>query len=181
MTYQAIVLDSPIEFVIVGPVEGRDRVLAKSRTAGLDLVGLAAEGPSKRSPPDLLSTLFVGTRQLNVLTSIPLPDVISGSDSRHSRFSFAWRSFATLSGIQAVKGVFDLQMRDLHRALKDRDVYEVEWVIAPIVLSCAKANERLLRRRRVILTTAAMYLGLAIFTFAATFLMILLRHFNLLN
>lgn len=159
MPYESISLISPIEFALVGPAGGRDRVLVRSENAGLDLIGLAAQDWSskERSPPDLLTVFFGESRQLNKIHSFRLPDVSPHSDPRKSGFSFAWRGFASSGGIDRVEEVLNLQLPDLHRAITDRDFQEIQWAMAPIIYSCTQANERRMRVRRMLAGTAMVY------------------------
>ena|SRR5579864_8382288 len=177
MNFDAIEVDSPVEFVIVGPVEGRDRILVKSAAAGLDLVGLAAEddtsdGDRVASRSDILAIFFPSARKLNVIRSFPFPDFVPNFDGRSSRLSFAWKGFATRSGVKRIEESFKLRMSDLHRAIKDQNRPDLEWAIAPIILKCSYANEGMLRFRRVIAVTSTIYALLALLVIAIGFLRI---------
>lgn len=159
MLDKAIVLDSPVEFVIVGPSGSRDKVLVRSKNAGLDLVGLAAHGEA--GTQDIISSLW-RSRPLNVVTSYPVPDIRSSMDSRHSKFRFAWRGLASASGIERVENVLNSLLPELHRAIEERDLEEIEWTISPVIYNCTRASEQRLGYRRVFLTAAALYLFIGV-------------------
>lgn len=152
--------NSPIEFAVSGPGGGRDRILVKSANAGLDLIGLTAQldaEPQRRSSSDLLSLILGKTRQLNLVSSIPLADINPDEDSRSSRFRFAWEGYASPIGMERVKKAFDLQLPELHRAIRNKDFQEIEWALAPLIYQCSEANERRLRSRRMMLAVLAIY------------------------
>src|SRR5258708_16168018 len=105
MPDNSFVLESPIEFAIIGPSGSRDRVLVKSKNAGLDLIGAAAEAWGSKEfpePQDSVVSLWEG-RQLNAVRSFSLPDVTSESDFRPSRFTFAWIGLASKSAVNKVE------------------------------------------------------------------------------
>jgi hypothetical protein len=154
--------NSPIEFAISGPSGGRDRILIKSSNAGLDLIGLAAQSDleyhRRSSSPDLINFMFGETRQLNLVASFPLEDINPDEDSRSSRFRFAWRGYASQTGMDHVKRAFDLQFPELHRAIRSRDLQEIEWALSPLIYQCSEANERRIRSRRAMLVAFGFYL-----------------------
>jgi hypothetical protein len=177
MFENAIVIESPIEFAIVGPSDSRDKVLVKSKGAGLDLIGLAAEAWSSNElprPPDPILSLWE-RRQLNVVKSFPARDVSSNSDTRSSRFSFAWIGLASRDGIQLIEKSLNLYLPDLHKAMRERDEAGIEWAIAPVIYTCTMANQRRRRIRSMLLAAAALYILLVAITGLAALLVALLN------
>lgn len=172
MKKAAVLIRSPIEFVVAGPAGGRDRVLVRSRNAGLDLIGLVARGAElyrfpkrtyRRSSSDILSLIFGGSRPLNVVSSFSSPDVSPEFDSRHSVFSFAWNGYASVRGTETVAEMLNLQLPDLYRAISEGDVREIEWALGPIIQRCAEINENRLRIRRVLVASGSLYITVGIF------------------
>ena len=163
-----VVPNSPIEFAISGPAGGRDRILVKSENAGLDLIGLAAQPGSeshRKSSSDLLSAVLGKTRQLNFVTSFPLDDIDRDSDSRSSKFGFAWQGYASQLGMEKVQKTLNLQLPEMHRAIRNKDLQEIEWALAPLIYRCTEANERRLRSRRMLLVFFGLYLVAALMSF----------------
>lgn len=157
--------NSPIEFVISGPLGGRDRILARSRAAGLDLIGLAARaGEDSHVKPGggPLSVMLGPTRQLNSVTSFPMPDLHAQLDTRGATFTFAWKGYASSPGVDKVKEAFNASLSELHRAIRDNNAREAEWVLSPVIYCCTQANERGLRMRRVMWATLAIYSAAAL-------------------
>jgi hypothetical protein len=163
------VLQSPIEFALIGPQKSRDRVLVRSSNAGIDLIGLAGENDpfEDHSPvwPTGLFNLLWNNRQLNIVKSVPASDVGYEADTRQSKFRFVWTGLASVSHKKAIERALNLQLADLHRALKDENVEDIELALAPVIYSCARANERLLRARGLFLLVLVLY-GVLL-TFAA--------------
>lgn len=157
--------NSPIEFVISGPLGGRDRILARSRSAGLDLIGLAAQsGEDSHVKPGggPLSVMLGPTRQLNSVTSFPMADLHPEFNARGATFTFAWKGYASSLGVDKVKEAFNASLPELHRAIRDNNAREAEWVLSPVIYCCTQANERGLRMRRAMWATLAIYSAAAL-------------------
>jgi hypothetical protein len=162
-TANPLILDSPIEFVITGPLGGRDRLLVKSKEAGLDIVGLAAAGrASSVGSSDLLSVLLGGSPPVNKVSSFPLDDIAPESDSRASSYILAWRGHASPQSLGRVEKTLNLQLVDLQRAIKHRDKPELEFALGPVIYRCSLANERRLRSRRLLQGTLLAYLAIGL-------------------
>jgi hypothetical protein len=164
--YPITLPDSPIEFALIGPRMGRDRVLVQSEKVGLDLIGLAAESGLRYSsvaPITRSSSNSDGKlRKLNLVTSRYAPDLYSDVDSRTSHFSFAWNGYASPEGLERVKKSLDHALPDLHKAVQEGDLREIEWTLSPIVVVCTEANERGFRRKRMLRSIALVYGGLVL-------------------
>lgn len=159
-----VLVRSPIEFALIGPSGGRDRVLLRSARAELDLIGLAAEGARSKDRPssDILGLIFGEAKQLNVVSSFPVADTNPEKDKRRSELSFVWKGFASSSGVERVEETLNLQLPHLNAAIKSRDRSEIEWALGPIIYRCTQANESRLRVRRVLLGTTALYISIGI-------------------
>jgi hypothetical protein len=151
--------NSPVEFVLVGPLGGRDRILVRSEKAGLDLIGLAAEPAlgMERTSPESWPFMFSLSRQLNIVTSYPLDDIDPGSDSRKSKYSFAWKGYPSSLGVHQIREALNGSLPELREAIKARDAQAIEWALAPVVYSSTRANERRTRMRNMFLTVLALY------------------------
>jgi hypothetical protein len=168
-TEKYIVLsNSPIEFAISGPTGGRDRLLVRSRNAGLDLIGLAAQLDIEKphtSGSGFLSLMFTNSRQLNLVLSFPSADVNPETDGRYSRFGFAWAGYASPVRVKKIEKTLNSQLPELYRAIRKRNREDIEWALAPLIYCCTEANERRFRSRRLLLATFAMYGVLILMSF----------------
>lgn len=166
-----IIRNSPIEFVVSGPVGGRDRVLLRSEGASLDLTALSSQNMGfehRLRRPDPLIALFAGRgRQINVVTSMTVPDFERDTDSRQSSLSFAWVGFSSPSQTEHIRKTFNQCIPDLLDALKAEAIEDIEFSVAPIVLVCSDANERRKMSRRAMYWILALYgvMGMAVFVY----------------
>lgn len=158
-----VIENSPIECLVIGPVNGRDRVIIRSTNAGLDLLGLAIDSPVKdvysaveSSPVKILMGL---SRKLNIVETYPVDDLNPLSDFRQSKMKFAWVGECSTIQLEMIQRSFERAQYDLKQAFisDDADKELVEWSIAPVVLQCSIAHERRLRFRRLFYMTLAAY------------------------
>lgn len=162
-----VINNSPIEFLIIGSLNGRDRVIVKSNNAGLDLLGVSVKYPNDFSYIDMpLSSLTLGrSRQLNVISSHPIADFNPKSDKRQSEMKFAWVGNCTSFRKKEIQALFEQSLSDLRYAFIDLDETSIEWSIAPLIFQCTKENERHLRMRRFFYMTLAIYGIAGLFAF----------------
>ena len=153
-----IINNSPIDFIVVGPYDGKDKVILRSANAGLDLIGLASQTSELfgfNVPTPMLS-LFTGTpRQLNVVESNPVEDFHIQIDSRYSTMRFAW--VGDCSSFKGIEEAFILAVPDLQRAIQKSMISDIEWSVGAVILECLKAGERRRRSRRLIYMSLVIY------------------------
>jgi hypothetical protein len=153
MKSQAVILNSPIEFLITGPYGGFDRVLVCSRDAGLDLIGVAAnfDSRSKNSRPsdNVISVMFAGRRKLNSVKSMPFSDIDVERDSRKSSYQFVWNGFASRRLAYRIEEMFNKIAPLLKDLIARGNMEEIEWILGPMILQCSEENERLQRAKKL--------------------------------
>lgn len=172
ITVPTVVANSPVEFVISGPVGGRDRILARSQTASLDLVALSAqssdvEGELSRSDP-IVALLGGNARQLNVVSSMTVPDFHKDADPRLSHLRFAWIGLASPQRVDRIRKIFNRSLPELLSALERNVGQDIEFSLAPVILACSEAHERHKRRNRALRAIVALYglIGVVVFGYA---------------
>jgi hypothetical protein len=153
--------NSPIEFLLVGPQKGRDKVIVQSAGAGLDLLGLAIENQKESAmfsaSPSIIGLIAGTQRQLNVIESYQVNDLSPNFDSRQSTMRFAWVGHCSPIRQERIRDSFNRSLSDLQKAIHTSNLADVEWAIAPVIFNCAIGNERRLRSRRVLYTTLVIY------------------------
>lgn len=166
-----VLKNSPIDFVVSGPLSGSDRILIRSEAAPLDLIGLVAHEDGQaysesrngtviiREFAKLLAFRPVEDRQLNLVDSHRLPDADEERDSRSSKFKFSWMGYASPSARERIESQFRRIAPILPHLVRKGDTAGVEWLIAPIVLDCADAEERRKRALSTYRSVFQMYLG----------------------
>ena len=177
VNYEPMVVEnSPVEFFVIGSIGGRDRVVASSENAKLDLLGLAVRDTtpllgvlnavrSSVSPGGVSSmisgAIFGSTRKLNVVHSKPVSDLDVNLDPRLSSMRFAWVGDCSMELKGRIEDSFSSLVVDIRNAVIERDRSKLEWSVAPLVLDCDEYRIRVVRLRRIFLFTAIVYcLGL---------------------
>lgn len=160
----AFLLQSPVEFVLVGPSGGRDRILIRSKNAGLELIGAAQDGHlNEKSSTETLSVFFsTGGESTNVVSSYPLRDIRPEIDSRSSVYRFAWSGYATSSEVDRVRETLNLQLSDIQSSIRERNPDEIEWALAPVIRRTFQARARYLRWQRMFWIGLAIYAGIGL-------------------
>jgi hypothetical protein len=144
---------SPIDFVLVGPSGNHRRAIVRSIGKNMDLVAM----DQKRSPGEevFTSISFFDFLSYYLLRANPFNRYVVRSDQwniidedhRTSYYSFAWRGLASESNIPHIEKLLNEISVDIAMALKTRREDDIEWLMAPIILSCQRATERRLRER----------------------------------
>jgi hypothetical protein len=159
------------EFLLIGPLGERDKILARSDAVGMDLIGYAMDkddSDEDRSGSTSVFDMYFGflasKRQLHRVSSWPVQNPEPEEDSRKSSYRFAWVGKCSRYDLLSIKKSFNANILDISRAISEDDHEQLELSLAPILLRCSKANESFRRRQR--LMRAFMILYLAIFAFA---------------
>lgn len=171
-TAPLVIRNSPIEFVISGPIGGRDRVLVRTESAGLDLVALSAHSVDFESGPRSIFHTFytklgLGGLGINTVSSLPVYDLLRDIDSRRSRVRFAWAGLSTARERIRVEDAFNRTLPDLFDAIRHKNVDHAEYSLAPLILMCSRINSERKKRtqlvRLIFLLYALFTVGLVIF------------------
>ena len=147
-----VIKNSPIEFVVSGPMEGRDRIIIRTENAALDLVGKAihSEHYKHETRPGFPLSLLPGrSAQLNTVTGGYVPDARSDIDDRDSMLTFTWRGHVTRDGVRDVNSAFRMHYIDIYMSYYHGDEQDVEIQISPLIYQCSLANDKAIRSRRM--------------------------------
>jgi hypothetical protein len=149
------------EFVLIGPVGVKDRILARSSAAGMDLIGYAMdrdESEYERRSSWPLTILLEPSRTLHRVTSWPVHNLELEADDRRSSFRFAWVGKCTRRDIESIGKSFNANIRDIANSYSDGDKQQLELSLAPVLLRCSMAHQRANRSRRVIYIFLIIYM-----------------------
>jgi hypothetical protein len=158
---------------VSGPLGGRDRVLIRSENAGLDIVALSSqslESERRATNLDPFVAFFGGrNRQLNVVSSMSVPDFRRDSDNRKSSLNFAWVGLASQLRTDLIRNTFNRSLPDIFHALHSGTIEDVEFSIAPVILVCSEAHERRrqIHRARIGILSIYSVIVIAIFIYLA--------------
>jgi len=142
-----IVTDSPVEFVLIGPHGEKPAVLARSAVASLELVGVSALSGEMPSPFDFTQKNFLGRvddrkgRPILWVT-FRLQPPADAADSRERFVTFAWVGMSSRSDYEEINKQLANRLSDLYRAISESNSQDLEWLLAPVILLCLRANAR---------------------------------------
>ncbi|MGY3687542.1 hypothetical protein ACXAAV_12770 [Vibrio coralliilyticus] len=168
-----IIKNSTIEFVIVGPFQGKDRILVCSENAGLDLKGAALD--PTLDVKRLTDFNLLGKRKLNVIGSRNYDDLNPSYDSRHSSYRFAWVGESSTAGMVKIQKALDVALsfisKSIERSFWDNessfDENDIVMALSPLIIECLAAHRGRRRNRLFVLT----YVVITILTSAAVALL----------
>lgn len=140
------------EFVLIGPVGERDKILARSESAGMDLIGYAMDKDNSdegESASHILDIFLGRSRSLHRVSSWPVQNAEADEDKRKSSYRFAWVGKCSSRDLKAIKKSFNANVFDISQAISDGDSQQLELSVAPMLLRCSRANEQFRRRQRL--------------------------------
>jgi hypothetical protein len=153
------------EFVLIGPLGDKDRVLARSDAVGMDLIGYAMDKDSsdenKSTPPFPLS-LLSPNRSFHRISSWPVHNPEPEHDKRKSSYRFAWVGKCGSGHLELIKKSFNANILDISQAISEGDREQLELSLAPILFKCNRANVFYERRQRLLIWFATVYAAFAI-------------------
>jgi len=138
--FRPIIVDSPVEFIILGPIYGRLQVMIKSKNAGIDLIGFSQREQvgvktgtfSELQPQVVKSDLFPQARIRNYLG-------IEDFDFRKSNYQFIWRGIKGNKFDNKISDQFNYILPDLLEGFEKNDLTIIEWSVAPIISLCVES------------------------------------------
>ena len=165
-----IQLDSPIEFVLIGPFGSERGVLVQSTGATIDLVAHAQRKYVDKRHSRAIPWLNPKSHPLVITSPGVPPDVVSReADSRPSELTFVWRGAGGAPNLEERFG-HELQeclanhSADLINALYVGSTSRVTWALAEVVELCRR-HESLKQRRRLI-RSGVLWLAVAVYAVA---------------
>lgn len=178
----SLVLDTSLEFVLIGPSGSHRRALIRSRGRTADLLGLDQQGiyddertmDNEPVKPFSLILRREPRRYIVSSRSRPIIDPKMG-DRRSAYYSFAWRGLASSSTIHDIEKLFNLVIVDILEAVKKKNFEEIEWQLSPLILLCERGNEKLLNQSSILRFALASMIVLYVLAGLGSFLSILLR------
>ena len=134
-----------LQFVLIGPKEGDDRVLVRSSNASVELIGFAASlglGEHGAVYPQYDSDHTDG--DMHSVSTNPIDAPPNQSDRRKSSYRFCWMGKCGKEDHADIEKKLKTHIQDIKdallRAKNQTDTTEVEWALAPIPYACAAAN-----------------------------------------
>ena len=150
-----IQLDSPIEFVLIGPFGSERGVLVQSTGATIDLVAHAQRKYVDKHRSRAIPWLYSKSQPFVITSPGVPPDVVSrDADSRSSELTFVWRGAGGAPNLDErfgheLQGCLSNHSIDIINALYEGSTSRVTWALAEVVYLC-RQHEALKHRRRLI-------------------------------
>jgi hypothetical protein len=172
----AIIVNSPIEFAVIGAKGSRNGVLVRSQNLQIDLIGFAVTGgekPQSRSSFDLLriilfSYIIMPSRAMNYVESSALGYIGRDRDNRKSEYRLYWVGLCSSSNRKEIRETFNRYITDLLSGIEEEDLEQVEWSLAPTILGCIYAQTRANKTRQQYSLIMAMYILIILITLITT-------------
>lgn len=169
-----VAVESPVEFVIIGPKGRKNGVIIRSGDMKPDLLGMAiqdADTSVDRDSNDVvrehldeavtrvvdaagfsaIGSLFgvrnISLRRLHVITSIKTAQM-GEDDNRVSSYRFAWVGYASREAVLRITQQFNEHLVEMQSSIKENDSEQLEWHLTPVLYACMKANARYLETGR---------------------------------
>lgn len=158
-----LIVDSPVEFVLIGTFHNRRVVLAKSSSAQIDLLSARIKERSKDSFYDQFLKFKIEKKPLMV-ESVYVRK--SGMD-RYDNIEFVWRGLATKNNINFLKQILNNNVSYIYTDINNNQESELDWIIAELVFFANEfSNKRyqLLSHINIFMYVfASLYLCIAIY------------------
>jgi hypothetical protein len=152
-----ILVDSPVEFILIGPIYDNLKVLVKSKNAGIDLIGFSQDENNNEYVNG--SSLF--------LTSLMPQKVYSRETEqlnhnnfiydnftehyRDSTYKFIWRGVKNNRFNDIIEKTFNMRLYDIVSAIRNEDLDTLEWHLAVVISLCnTSILEKQKRRNRML-------------------------------
>jgi hypothetical protein len=120
-----IVAYSPVEFVVIGPRTGRDRVSVRSKESRIDTLGFgitALERSSDISQADDYFNLFTYSNYApKFVKSGLIADSDRSTDYRKSQYILVWKGYASSIGIERIRQAFAFNVEDLRKGISNKN------------------------------------------------------------
>lgn len=160
-----LIVDSPIEFVLIGTMNNRRIVLAKSRDAKIDLLSSQIDEAVNFSSKKILLNLKFSKKALAVDSKFIRK---SGMD-RYDNLKFVWRGLANKQDIAHLRDTINMSASLMYIDInKKNQKDELEWLIAELIYLANDFNSR--RYHKLIQLNFVFYSFLLIYLFVVLYI-----------
>ncbi len=145
MTERIVLNNSPIPFVILGPMGRKNVFILRSSNVTLDLLGCAIVNGKR--PSGLYSfseSFFQINKSRNIIRTKPVEILKvseTDSDERLSEYIFCWSGNCNFQDGKQIAEMFELHISSILHAIENNDIEQAEFQISSIIYLCNLANE----------------------------------------
>ncbi|HFF4933985.1 TPA: hypothetical protein ACGDKW_003941, partial [Acinetobacter baumannii] len=133
-----LIVESPIEFVLIGTFHNRRVVLAKSSSAQIDLLSARIKERSKQSFYNQFFKFKIEKKPL-IVESVYVRK--SGMD-RYDNIEFVWRGLATKNNIDFLNEILNNNVSYIYTGINNYQKVELDWIIAELVFFANEFNNK---------------------------------------
>tara|TARA_R110002110_G_scaffold49502_20_gene146957 strand:- start:1102 stop:1668 length:567 start_codon:yes stop_codon:yes gene_type:complete len=175
--FKSFIFDSPLDFLLIGIINGNEQVLIHSRSLDLDLLGWYQNfiKENKRRFLRRNNSVFLPAQINNHFVEIKHEGGISQRDftneKRHYNVVLLWKGFGKNNSIanEEIKDELSKRLSDIMISLENEDRSLLEWNIAPVINLCqnfSEDNNRSKKTRLVLLGFYVIFMVVFLFIFA---------------
>lgn len=144
---RVILLDSPIEFILIGTINNKRTVIAQSRNAKLDLKSYASMPVFLKRPTNHLFDIKIKLVPIKLESDVE----ILSDNIRDDTLTFIWRGLSSGKDNDYLQRIFDEYATNIFFAYTRGDDDDFEWFLSDIVTLCSdilQKNYNMFARKR---------------------------------
>lgn len=179
---KTIILESPIEFILIGTINNRRTILAKSRNAKVDLRSYSSfdflfEKKINNTKKIINPLIFLNKIELKPIKinsiNFSTKDTDFSSINRLDNLTFIWRGLASESYQDVISKIFNKQCYSISYSYFENDYEQFEWDLSDIISLCDLA----LKERLSYLNRKKKFVQMVIFTYSILMFMMIILSF----
>lgn len=179
---KTIILESPIEFILIGTINNRRTILAKSKDAKVDLRSYSSfdflfEKKINSTKKIINSFIFLNKIELKPMKinskNFSMKDPDFSSNNRLDNLTFIWRGLASESYQEVISDIFNKQCYSISYSYFEHDYEQFEWDLSDIISLCDLA----LKERLSYLNRKRKFSQMIIFTYSLLILIMIILSF----
>lgn len=167
-----LVVESPIEFVLIGTLDNRRVIIAKSRLAKIDLLSSRLK-KSKDSYISLYQKILNPkvSKKPHFVESVYIKKI---GMSRYDNLEFVWRGIASRNDVKIIEDVLNNSVINIYIDInKKNSRSELEWIISELVFVANELGnrtyQRIIKRKIVLLIFMILYMIASIYAILVLF------------
>ena len=180
MSHEIVTLNSLVEFYLIGTVNNKRTVLAKSTDANVDLKSYASISylfeKNKKVRKSILAEIFyfqkIELEPLKIDSQAfqfyVQPELDSGQ--RLDNLTFVWRGLASSTDKLLLKDLFDERSHNLFEALYLNNKEQFEWDLSDIISACDLTT----KNRKLVLSKKKMFYKTILYLYGILFLLMMI-------
>jgi len=159
---RVIILDSPIEFILIGTINNKRTVISQSRNAKIDLKSYASMSVFLEKPTNNILDMKINLIPIKVEAEVE----INSEFTRDDTLTFIWRGLASTKDKELIKNIFNEYSSNIFYAYTRNYDDDFEWFLSDIITLCnqilEKNHNKIAKKRFFYSITLAIYIIITI-------------------